>query len=1110
MPPFYVSLVAKGIKDRVEALFATSDKVYLGTNAGTLYIYDLAKAEGSDEPKLTLQDTKKAFVRRQIDQLGVLKDISSLVVLSDSVVTLFPLSTLSTPTVLTQTRNASVFALDTSVQYELSDGSYATAAQSGSRGIATVVTVLAVGCKRKVVIFRWHDGEAQPVKELALDHTPRAIAFSTPHTIVMAYPPPDNAVLSLTTMALTEFVTPATTTVSSNPGMGMSMGMGALTGLGGYMGLGAKAKFAAVKIEEGEVLIPKESTGLFFGVDGQTTRPVGIDWPAPPEETVYTKPYIISSFPPNSLPDLDAPTTAIAAAITTPAISNSALQIRSALSLQPVQTLKYPFIEDPTQPPLPPPPATKLGGASKQPTIAPHTLRLLTASPGTGPAAPTFILSTPTDRTALANEGSTMWALIMHPWQDQISELVHHEKYADALALLGVVSVQPDPTKHIQGLRGVQLFQEGQFEQAIDMFLALDMNPAKVIALYPDSISGRLSAPRETWIELFGGEAKAREETKATKDDEGEKSIALVEGAEEEDVQKAVAAVVGSPPKESQSPPASIIGSGGISSRLKAGLGAMGVRDDSESIKDTSSSKTKKGPDEFALSTRALGTFLVDRRPKIPAALQPFGITAAQSADLPALSAASVDELMALPSAPLSTLTPEQLVRAAQLVDTALFRLYLFTKPSMIGALCRVDNWCEVVEVEEALRARKKFTELIDLYRGKKMHAKALALLFDLSREEDDPLDKYPPSIRYLQKLGPEYLDLIFKSARWIFEEKPDMAFDIFTAEEVELPAKEVADYLESIDPMLCIKFIEYLFAERQVESKTFGDRLAELYLRQTIKLKKERSSEHERLYSKLLAFVNTSSYYDFDRLYALLPQTDLHEARAVVLGKLGNHYGALEIYVHKMQDYTEAEEYCKRVYQTEPDLHGVFLTLLKIFLQPVQPNTPLLLRPALDLISRQSPRIDPVATLELLPPLVTTSDLRTFLHTALRNPRVDTRIERELWLARSQQADRRVAALHSRRVRVTDSRMYVPSMTVITLVDVAADAPSVTNDWAIVWLQFICHGEKSHTTNVEKHSPSVSTTLRIVSCEPSATQFAPRRDVSVVQTIIFKYQTVS
>lgn len=78
----------------------------------------------------------------------------------------------------------------------------------------------------------------------------------------MAYPPPDYAVLSLTTMGLTDFVLPATSVVTANTGMGMGMGMGALSGLGGYMGLGSKAKQAVVKIEDGEVLIPKDSESV--------------------------------------------------------------------------------------------------------------------------------------------------------------------------------------------------------------------------------------------------------------------------------------------------------------------------------------------------------------------------------------------------------------------------------------------------------------------------------------------------------------------------------------------------------------------------------------------------------------------------------------------------------------------------------------------------------------------------------------------------------------------------------------------------------------------------------------------------------------------------------
>lgn len=34
-----------------------------------------------------------------------------------------------------------------------------------------------------------------------------------------------------------------------------------------------------------------------------------------------------------------------------------------------------------------------------------------------------------------------------------------------------------------------------------------------------------------------------------------------------------------------------------------------------------------------------------------------------------------------------------------------------------------------------------------------------------------------------------------------------------------------------------------------------------------------------------------------------------LFEARAILLGRLGNHDGALQIYVHRLLDYSKAEE---------------------------------------------------------------------------------------------------------------------------------------------------------------------------------------------------------
>ena len=258
-----------------------------------------------------------------------------------------------------------------------------------------------------------------------------------------------------------------------------------------------------------------------------------------------------------------------------------------------MQTLRFPFVKDPSNATSPPPTTTK-GGASKAPgPLSPHTLRLLTTTPGTGPSAPTFVLSTPTDRAALASEGSTLWALVLRPWGAQVDELVHAGKYADALALLGVVSVQPDPTKHIQGLRAVQLFKEGSYEKAVKMFLELDTNPAKVIALYPETIGGRLSAPKERWIELFGGDPPAKKEDPI---DAEEKSVAVVEGTDEYEAQKLTANVgvtpVSPPPELSQSPPTT---SSGLTGRLKAGLGAVGLRDsDADSIREAPIAKAKK------------------------------------------------------------------------------------------------------------------------------------------------------------------------------------------------------------------------------------------------------------------------------------------------------------------------------------------------------------------------------------------------------------------------------------------------------------------------------------------------------------------------------------
>lgn len=113
-------------------------------------------------------------------------------------------------------------------------------------------------------------------------------------------------------------------------------------------------------------------------------------------------------------------------------------------------------------------------------------------------------------------------------------------------------------------------------------------------------------------------------------------------------------------------------------------------------------------------------------------------------------------------------------------------------------------------------------------------------------------------------------------------------------------------------------------------------------------------------------------------------------------------------------------------MFQPGSETQNIFLTLLRIYLRPLVKTADDLLRPALELIERHGPRLDPEETLQLLPPLVSARDVRIFLIGALRVPRFDARVVREVALARKDQVARKLMYLEANRVKITDSRMYV------------------------------------------------------------------------------------
>jgi hypothetical protein len=149
------------------------------------------------------------------------------------------------------------------------------------------------------------------------------------------------------------------------------------------------------------------------------------------------------------------------------------------------------------------------------------------------------LVSTPTEKVAAA-EGSTIWVLSMQSWGAQVDELLDAGSYTDALALLDTIDrallddkvrvllyiskyirfpsksfhsqIQIDRIARIRALQAVSLFSQKKFDDAVNIFIELEVNPAKVIALYPEVVSGRLHVDKSEWIALFGGKKVAKKD----------------------------------------------------------------------------------------------------------------------------------------------------------------------------------------------------------------------------------------------------------------------------------------------------------------------------------------------------------------------------------------------------------------------------------------------------------------------------------------------------------------------------------------------------------------------------------------------------------------------
>ncbi len=207
----------------------------------------------------------------------------------------------------------------------------------------------------------------------------------------------------------------------------------------------------------------------------------------------------------------------------------------------------------------------------------------------------------------------------------------------------------------------------------------------------------------------------------------------------------------------------------------------------------------------------------------------------------------------------------QQLLSTAQLVDTTLFRAYMYASPSLAGPLFRLDNFCDPDVVKEKLIETERYNDLVDFLYGKGLHEQALELLEKLGKgergkETHSQLVGPHRTVAYLQNLPPEMIDIILRFVEWPLSEDPELGMQVFLADSERaetLPRERVLDFLAKKDRALAVRYLKHITQELNDTTPSFHQRLAEDYIQ--VLRQQDVSPEWKE---DALAFLRNSRYY--------------------------------------------------------------------------------------------------------------------------------------------------------------------------------------------------------------------------------------------------------
>ncbi|KAL8864094.1 MAG: hypothetical protein Q9174_007472, partial [Haloplaca sp. 1 TL-2023] len=244
---------------------------------------------------------------------------------------------------------------------------------------------------------------------------------------------------------------------------------------------------------------------------------------------------------------------------------------------------------------------------------------------------------------------------------------------------------------------------------------------------------------------------------------------------------------------------------------------------------------------DLKAATAELRPFLVSARTRMQRYLNPDGtLKDAQSHSTPGTSSVQEAQELLLAQAPQSSDERRQkMLETAKVVDTTLFRAYMFASPSLAGPLFRLDNFCDPDVVKEKLIETERYNDLVDFLYGKKLHEQALDLLERLGKDDKksesaSQLTGPRRTVAYLQGLPPEMIDLILRYVEWPLIEDPDLAMEVFLADSENaesLPRQRVLDFLRKKDKGLSVRYLKHIIGELDDSTPQFHQELVDTYV---------------------------------------------------------------------------------------------------------------------------------------------------------------------------------------------------------------------------------------------------------------------------------------